>query len=159
MRSNFPLKEVRPPFKEGSSDNFLLLVQFSIMDKIGRKIGKGVCVSVKKEYQAMIIKSQPPCITLFVSLFQLWCTEQRWRGGGQIKTGQCIPCFYWYKSYTKNTINVRNIWKFIPDNSTFLQAPIDICDSKWLLAPSVKHNKILILISKGTQIISRTTIH
>ena len=65
MRSNFPLKEVSPLLKEESSDNFLLLVQFSIMDKIGRKIGKAVCVSVKKEYQAMIIKSQPPLYHTF----------------------------------------------------------------------------------------------
>ena len=82
MRSNFPLKEVRPQFKEGSSDNFLLLVQFSIMDKIGRKIGKGVCVSVKKEYQAMIIKSQPPvyhtfCESLSAVMYRAEMTRRR----------------------------------------------------------------------------------
>ena len=82
MRSNFPLKEVRSQFKEGSSDNFLLLVQFSIMDKIGRKIGKGVCVSVKKEYQAMIIKSQPPvyhtvCESLSAVMYRAEMTRRR----------------------------------------------------------------------------------
>ena len=28
--------------------------------------------------------------------------------------------FYWHKNCTKNTINVRNIWNFIQNNSTFL---------------------------------------